>query len=70
MKTISRKVKCTREGLGYTQDKLSELSGVSRLTISEIENDRHSNTTIFVLCELCKALGVTPNDLIPEEMYK
>lgn len=70
MDSISTNLKNIRLEKGFSQSKLSQLSGIGRTTISDIENDRHSNTTIFVLCRLCKALEITPNELIPEEMYR
>ena len=70
MDSISTNLKNIRLKKGFSQSKLSQLSGIGRTTISDIENDRHSNTTIFILCRLCKALEVTPNELIPEEMYR
>lgn len=70
MDSISTNLRNIRIKKGLSQSKLSKLSGIGRTTINEIESDRHSNTTIFVLCNLCRALEITPNDLIPEEMYK
>ena len=70
MDSISNNLRKIRIAKGLSQSKLSQLSGIGRTTISEIENDRHSNTTIYVLCKFCKVLEITPNDLIPEEMYK
>lgn len=70
MDSISNNLKKLRIAKGLSQSELSQLSGIGRTTISDIENDRHSNTTIYVLCRLCKSLEVTPNELIPEEMYR
>lgn len=70
MKSIAKNLKSIRINISLSQGELSTLSGIGRSTISEIENDKHSNTTIYVLCNLCKSLKITPNDLIPEEMYK
>ena len=41
---------------------LSEISGVSKTTINDIENGRH-DPTIHTLCLLALALNVTPEDL-------
>lgn len=70
MYSISQNLRTTRKEKGLTQNQLSEASGISRTTITEIESGAHPNTTIFVLCQLCRALEVTPNDLIPKEMYQ
>lgn len=68
--TIAESVKNIRKEKGMTQLELSEASGISRTTIVEIETDAHSNTTVYVLCQLCKAFRLTPNDIIPKEMYQ
>lgn len=70
MQSIAKNLKEIRINKGLSQEELSKMSGIGRSTISEIENDRHSNTTIYVLCSLCKVLEITPNDLIPLQMYK
>ncbi|WP_163215777.1 helix-turn-helix domain-containing protein [Clostridium thermarum] len=54
---------------GWTQQKLSEETGVSRNYISEIERNSHS-VTVDILCRLCKGFGVTPNDLIEEKYWR
>lgn len=68
--TIAENVKNIRKEKGMTQEELSKASGISRNSISDIETDAHSNTTIYVLCQLCRALKLTPNDIIPKEMYQ
>ncbi|WP_244363804.1 helix-turn-helix domain-containing protein [Pseudoalteromonas sp. K222D] len=35
---IGKKVSVSRKALGYTQQKLSVISGINKTTISEIEN--------------------------------
>jgi transcriptional regulator with XRE-family HTH domain len=37
---IGKKVRIARKSLGYTQQKLSELTRINKTTISEIENGR------------------------------
>lgn len=51
-----------------TQKQLSEISGVSQSYISEIENNGHI-CTVYILCRLCKALGVTPNELLDKSFW-
>lgn len=51
-----------------TQKQLSEKSGVSQSYISEIESKGYI-CTVYILCRLCKALGVTPNELIDESFW-
>lgn len=52
-----------RNELGMTIRKLEAISGVSRATISRIENGT-ANPTIDVLCKLAAALGVTLDALV------
>lgn len=41
---IGKKVLIERKALGYTQQKLSELTRINKTTISEIENGRFSGS--------------------------
>lgn len=49
---------------------LSLKSGVARGYITEMENGKYTNPSIEVVCKLCMALEITPNDLIPTYLYK
>ena len=57
------RIKELREKCGMTQDELSQKSGVSRVTISMLENDEDRVTTTKTLCSIAAALGVPVNDL-------
>lgn len=46
-----------REQKGWTQDKLSQVSGVSRVTISLLESGQQKVTTNITILKLAKALG-------------
>ena len=70
IETIGTNLKKSRLLNNISQFKLGEISGISRNYISEIENERYTNISIEVLCVLCRALKITPNDLIPEDKYK
>lgn len=52
------KIKEVRENRNMTQEELSEKSGVSRGTISALENGVERITTTKTLARLAKALGV------------
>lgn len=41
---IGKKVRIERKALGYTQQKLSELTRINKTTISEIENGRFTGS--------------------------
>lgn len=69
MITVGNKVAEIRKTKNLSQNKLSKISGVSRTYLIEIEEDKY-NITVDILCKLSKALNCTPNDLIPEHLYK
>tara|TARA_R110000751_G_scaffold68236_3_gene138916 strand:- start:12738 stop:12995 length:258 start_codon:yes stop_codon:yes gene_type:complete len=41
---IGKQISTSRKALGYTQQKLSEIAGVNKTTISEIENGRFTGS--------------------------
>lgn len=47
----------------FTQEQLSNISGVGRSYISEIETGKYIPTA-DILCKLCKALGCKLTDLV------
>lgn len=53
------KIKEIRESQNMTQEELAEKSGISRVTISAMENGVNRNTTSKTLLCLARALGVT-----------
>ena len=70
MDNIGQNLKRYRLSERISQFELGKLSGVSRSYISEIESGIYSNISLYIICNLCKALTITPNDLIPEKMYR
>jgi len=60
----SRKFRKLRVDQGLTQEMLSRLSGLTKVTISELENRRRDNITLDTLTALAKSLGVKPADLL------
>lgn len=63
----ARNLRRIRREMGLTQEQLSELSGVSKDTISDIENE-NSEMKIVTLLKLCDALKVTANDMLYENV--
>lgn len=53
------KIKEIREAKSMTQEELAEKSGISRATISGLENGTERNTTSKTLVKIATALGVT-----------
>lgn len=60
---LSSKLKEVREARGMSQVELSEASGISRATISAMENGVARNTTSKTLVALATALATTVDDL-------
>ena len=57
------KIKELRENLKMTQEELAEKSGISRATISMLENDTTKEVMISTLRALASALDTTVTDL-------
>ena len=57
------KLKEVRETQRMTAEKLAQLSGVSRVTIWKIENNKLTDIKTGTLLKLSKALGVKFEDL-------
>lgn len=54
---------------GISVAELARRSGVSRPYICQLENHIYGNPSLKTILNLCKALEVTPNELIKEEYY-
>lgn len=61
------KIKEIREAKRMTQEELAEKSGISRATISAMENGVDRNTTSKTLLSLARALGVTIDQIFCAE---
>lgn len=57
------RIREVREKRNMTQEELSELSGVSRGTISALENGTSRATTTKTLMNIARALGVSIEEL-------
>ena len=64
---MSYNIKKFREEKGWTQEKLSEVSGVSRTIISKLESENDVVTTTATLKNLSKALGKSIGDIFYTE---
>lgn len=69
MNSISENIKFYRIKLNYSNKSLSKVTGISRSYLSYLENGNCDNLSIKKLCKLCIVFQVTPNDLIPRELY-
>lgn len=57
------RIREVREKLKMTQDELSEKSGVSRATISALENGSERATSTQTLLRIAKALGTSVENI-------
>jgi transcriptional regulator with XRE-family HTH domain len=62
-KLVGRNVRRIRSERGFSQERLSELSGFTQQYLSGLERGVR-NPTVVTLFELAQALGVQPVDLI------
>ena len=61
--TIGNKIKEIRKKKGISQYKLAELSGISRATLSQLENGAQIDIRISTLMALARALNCSPSKL-------
>lgn len=60
---MGNKLKIVRESIGMTQEELAKKSGISRTTISMIENSDEKTTSTKTLLALAKALNTTVKEI-------
>ncbi|PAB57734.1 helix-turn-helix domain-containing protein [Anaeromicrobium sediminis] len=66
---IGNNLKDLRKSLGYTLDKLSEVTGISKSMLGQIERGE-SNPTINTLWKICNGLQVSFTSLVDEKTTK
>lgn len=59
-----------RKSKELTISQLSYKSGVAKGYLTELEGGKYSNPGVQVIGKLCKALKITPNDLILKELWR
>ena len=68
MTQLGNNVKQAREAAGMSRHRLHVMAEIDSKIISAVEDgDRHPS--YYSLCQMCKALKCTPNDIIPEKDY-
>lgn len=65
--TTAYKIKEIRKKKRISQEELSEMSGVSRTIISELESGKRVTTTTDTLLKLSKALEMSIKDIFLED---
>ena len=60
---IKNRLKELREERGISQEKLSEMSGLSRTTLSKIENNEEVSVNTRTIAKLADVFDVKPSDI-------
>ena len=60
---IKNRLKEYRELQGISQEELSEKTGLSRTTISKIENNEEVNVNTRTIVKLAEVFGVAPGEI-------
>lgn len=63
LESIGKEIKILRLTFGWSQEKLSEMSGVDRTFLGKVERGA-INVSVLTLCEIAKALGVNIKKII------
>lgn len=66
---IEMKIKEVRQEKGISVRKLSEMTGISKTYISDVENN-HKIPTLYTLCIIAACLEVFPNALFTYKIIK
>lgn len=66
---IEMKIKEVRQEKGISVRKLSEMTGISKTYISDVENN-HKIPTLYTLCIIAAYLEVSPNALFAYKIIK
>ena len=67
-KAIGNKLLAIRKKTGLTQSEVAEASGLSDRTYADIERGT-VNMRIETILRICKALQITPDDILTEENH-
>ena len=67
-KAIGNKLLIFRKKTGMTQSEVAEAAGLSDRTYADIERGS-VNMRIETILRICKALQITPDDILTEENY-
>lgn len=62
---MGQRIRSLRKQLRLTQDELAQRVGLTRTSITNIENGNQT-VPVHLVYELCKALGTTPTALLPD----
>lgn len=60
---MKNKLKEMREAHGMSQAELAEKTGLSRTTISKIENNEEVNINTLTIVKICEVFDVQPSEI-------
>ena len=60
---LGKRIREIRLSKNYTQEKLAELSGISRATLSKIENDDAAYVNTRTIAKLSEVFEVKPSEI-------
>ncbi len=60
---MKNRLKELREEHGLSQEKLAEMSGISRTTLSKIENNEEVNVNTRTIAKLAEVFNVKPSEI-------
>ena len=66
---IKSRLKVVRKNRGVSIRQLSNLTGISKTYISDVEND-HKIPTLYTLCLMASALHVKPEELYSYKAFR
>lgn len=69
MTGVAEVIKENRELCGYSRKKLAELSGISDSELMKIENGERKKPSWTNLCEIAKALDISPVEFLIKTEY-
>lgn len=69
MEDVGNVIKDNRERCGFSRKKLAELSGISDSELMKIENGERKNPSWRNLCEIAKALEISPVEFMIKTGY-
>lgn len=60
---IKNRLKEIRQERGISQEELSEMSGISRTTLSKIENNEEAIVSTKTIAKLAEVFAVSPSEI-------
>ncbi len=69
-KAVAQRILNLCSEYGYTVNHLSELSGITQSTVSDIVNGKSKNVGVVTLQKLCEGLGITIEEFFTDPLFR